>query len=211
MSEWRENVEILGENIVFFDGQDLKASLKNSTKAAVSLAARAFYVEGECFSGSPAIKEGDYFLRPADGDAVYFVVSAISAGYADDVIYIFAAKCNAKISIAREELEFAYDEKGKKTKPLVTIHEDVFIYRDFVTRSNKSTKDGLLDQVIYTLMLPHLYALSEGDCVIMSMNVRGKSKPQNYRVESVSSALANVEDTGVDTAQLSVDLRGEKE
>lgn len=206
MSIWSNIVKRLGETISFGE-TNIKASLKQSTKAVYSLANRAYYVEGQN-EVNAAIAVGSYFTRPCDNSNIYFVVSLTSDNAADDVQYMYAAKCNAEITIARKSAEPVINEFEEETYPFNTIFSGVKVFRDFAVRSQKSTNDGLLDQTIYTLMLPHSFMLSEGDRVVMKTNVAGEYKDQNYKVESISSALVDLSGVGgIDFAQLSLDLR----
>lgn len=206
MSKWSAVVNKLGETIML-NNQYIKASLKQSTKATYSLANRAFYIEGQCVKGYPEIKAGDYFTRLID-NTKYMVVSSTAEGLADDICYIYAAQCNVQISIARQSQTEIENELGERIKPFNIVYSEVDAFRETETRSYKTTNDGLIDQTIYTLMLPHKYLLSEGDRVIMKSNVDGEFKNVNYRVESISNAVVGLDGNGIDVAQLSFDVRG---
>lgn len=206
MSIWKNIVQQLGETLKF-GNISVKASLKQSTKAAYSLANRAYYIEGQ-IEINDIVKVGAYFNRNCEKDNVYFVVSLASEDITNDIQYMYAAKCNAEITIARKSTEPITNEFGEETYPFIPIFSGVKVFRDFAVRSQKTTNDGLIDQTIYTLMLPHSYMLSESDRVIMKANVAGEYKDQNYKVESVSSALVDLSGIGgIDFAQLSLDIR----
>lgn len=207
MSVFGVTVARHGETVDFGNLGKVKASLKASTKAAYSLANRAYYIEGQCFRTFPDMfAVGDYFTRENDGGR-YFVSTVQSEPLAADLVYLYGIKCNAIISIYRYK-GYA-DGNGDKNREWETVAEDIYCFRDFVDRSGKTTNDGLIDQAIYTLIIPQKYRLSEGDRVVMKHNSSGEFKDVSFRVESVGTALVDHEGaSGINTAQMSLDLRG---
>jgi len=200
MSEFGNIVNELGE-ILDFGTQTIKASLKSSTKAVYSLANRACFVEGQTIKGNPQIASGDYFQRVYD-NSVYFITTILTEPLADDLFYIYATKCNTTITIQRQT-----ETRDTFTGDLIndgwgTIHSDIKCFKDVATRSNKTTNDGLLDQTIFTLIIPHSYLISEGDRVVMTSNQKGIETDTNYKVESTGNQIE-----GVDLVQMSLDLR----
>lgn len=208
MSTFGITVSKHGETLDFGDMGTAKASLKPSTKATYSLANRAYYVEGQCFRTSPNMfAEGDYFTRNSDGK-IYLVSTIQAEPLAPDLVYLYGIKCNAVISLFREKV--IIDEYGDRKKEWVPSAENIYCYRDFVDRSGKTTNDGLIPQEIFTLIISHKYHISDGDRVIMKFNSDGEYKDVKFRVESVGTALVNLEGTsGVNTVQMSLDLRND--
>jgi len=194
MSRQKNIVARHGEQLVF-NNQILKASLMESTKAVYSLANRAYFFEGQMYKGSPAVSVGDYFTRPADNNNTYFIETILNEPMASDMIYAACIRCNVTITIKRRPNN-ERDDNGELL-PYAVVHENVKCFRDISTRSNKATSDGLLDQTIFSLILPHSYMISEGDMVVMKYNVEGQEKDAEFSVESVGSQVI-----GTDTAQL---------
>lgn len=196
-------VNRLGENIRFGD-DIIKASLKSSTSAVYNLANRAYYVEGQAFKGSYRV--GDYFSRGCEPESVYMAATIVSEPLAMDLVYLYAMRCNAKITVERYKGRKP-DENGDIKDIFEEAYSNIPVYRDFTTRSGKQTNDGLIDQAIYTMILPHRYMLSEKDRVIMKTNVGGEYTDLAYYVENVSNAVAEDDGHGIDTVQLSLDTR----
>ena len=175
-------VKRLGENIRFGD-DIIKASLKSSTSAVYNLANRAYYIEGQAFKGSYRV--GDYFSRECEPESVYMAATIVSEPLAMDLVYLYAMRCNAKITI----------ERYKRRKP----------------DENRDIKDifeeAYSDIPVYTMILPHRYMLSEKDRVIMKTNVGGEYTDLAYYVENVGNAVAEDDGYGIDTVQLSLDTR----
>ena len=194
MSRQKNIVARHGEQVIF-SNQILKASLMESTKAVYSLANRAYFYEGQMFKGSPAVSVGDYFTRPADNNNTYFIETILNEPMASDMIYAACIRCNVTITIKRRPNN-ERDDNGELL-PYAVVHENVKCFRDISTRSNKATSDGLLDQTIFSLILPHSYMISEGDMVVMKYNVEGQEKDAEFSVESVGSQVI-----GTDTVQL---------
>lgn len=194
MSRQKSIVARHGEQVIF-SNQILKASLMESTKAVYSLANRAYYFEGQMFKGSPAISVGDYFTRPKDNNNTYFIETILPEPMASDMIYAACIRCNVTITIKRRPNN-ERDDNGELL-PYAVIHENVRCFRDISTRSNKATSDGLLDQTIFSIILPHCFMISEGDMVVMKYNVEGQEKDAEFSVESVGSQVI-----GTDTVQL---------
>lgn len=198
-------VNKLGESITFEElGKEIKASLKTSTSAVYNLANRAYYIEGQAFKDDYRV--GDYFRRKCEPEAVYMAATIVSEPLAADLVYLYAMRCNGIITIMRYKGRQA-DEYGDTKDVFEEAFKDVPVYRDFTTRSGKQTNDGLIDQAIYTLILPHKYMLSEKDRVIMKTNIGGEYADREYFVENVGNAVAEYDGFGVDTAQLSLDTR----
>lgn len=196
-------VKRLGENIRFGD-DIIKASLKSSTSAVYNLANRAYYIEGQAFKGSYRV--GDYFSRECEPESVYMAATIVSEPLAMDLVYLYAMRCNAKITIERYKRRKP-DENRDIKDIFEEAYSDIPVYRDFTTRSGKQTNDGLIDQAIYTMILPHRYMLSEKDRVIMKTNVGGEYTDLAYYVENVGNAVAEDDGYGIDTVQLSLDTR----
>lgn len=198
-------VSRLGESIVFEElGKEIKASLKGSTNATYSLANRAYYIEGQAFKGKYCV--GDYFRRKCERENVYMVSTINSEPLAQDLVYLFAIRCNAVITIMRYKGR-QNDEYGDVKDIFEEVYKDIPVYRDFTTRSGKQTNDGLIDQAIYTLILPHRFMLSEKDRIIMKTNIGGEYADRAYYVENIGNALAEYGGEGIDTVQLSLDTR----
>lgn len=200
-------VNRLGEVLVFEEQErrkEIKASLKGSTNASYSLANRAYYVEGQAFKGDYQV--GDYFRRKCEKNNVYMVSTISSEPLADDLVYLYAMRCNAVITIIRYKGRQA-DECGDIKDIFEEVYTDIPAYRDFATRSDKQTNDGRIDQAIYTLTLPHRFLLSEKDRVIMKANIDGEYADRAFYVESTGNAISEYGGVGVDTAQLSLDTR----
>lgn len=198
-------VNRLGESIVFEElGKEIKASLKGSTNATYSLANRAYYIEGQAFKGKYCV--GDYFRRKCERENVYMVSTINSEPLAQDLVYLFAMRCNAVITIMRYKGR-QNDEYGDVKDIFEEVYKDIPVYRDFTTRSGKQTNDGLIDQAIYTLILPHRFMLSEKDRIIMKTNIGGEYADRAYYVENIGNALAEYGGEGIDTVQLSLDTR----
>ncbi|MGN1303789.1 MAG: hypothetical protein ACI4YB_02010 [Oscillospiraceae bacterium] len=198
-------VNRLGESIVFEElGKEIKASLKGSTNATYSLANRAYYIEGQAFKGKYCV--GDYFRRKCERENVYMVSTINSEPLAQDLVYLFAMRCNAVITIMRYKGR-QNDEYGDVKDIFEEVYKDIPVYRDFTTRSGKQTNDGLIDQAIYTLVLPHRFMLSEKDRIIMKTNIGGEYADRAYYVENIGNALAEYGGEGIDTVQLSLDTR----
>lgn len=193
-------VKRLGESITY-GTQTIKASLKESTRAVYSLANRACFIEGQTIKGNPAMACGGYFQRICDSNT-YFIATLMQEPFADDVFYMYAIKCNATITIKRLS-----EERDSETGDLIgdgwsTIHSNIKCFKDIATRSNKATNDGLLDQTIYTLIIPHTYLISEGDRVVMKSNQNGIETDTNYKVESTGNQVE-----GIDLVQMTLDIR----
>ena len=184
------------------NNQRLKASIVESTKATYSMAGRSYFVQGQVFKGKPAIKVGDYFKRKVDKNT-YFINTLLPEPQAEDLFFMYAVMCNATISIYRT-VESVRNEYGDKESNTILMDKDVCCYLDVSTRSNKATNDGMIDQSIYTLMLPHNFMLSEGDNITAPMNISGETGTGIFRVESIGSQVI-----GIDMAQLL--LIGKKE
>lgn len=196
-------VEKLGE-IIRFGDTEIKASLKSSTSAVYNLANRAYYIEGQAFKESYRV--GDYFSRECEPEAVYMVATIVSEPLATDLVYLYAMRCNATITLMRYKGRRS-DECGDIKDIFEEVYKDIPVYRDFTTRSGKQTNDGLIDQAIYTLILPHKYLISEKDRIIMKTNVGGEYADRAYFVENIGNAVAEDDGCGIDTAQLSLDTR----
>lgn len=198
-------VNKLGESITFEGlGKEIKASLKTSTSAVYNLANRAYYIEGQAFKDDYRV--GDYFRRKCEPEAVYMAATIVSEPLAADLVYLYAMRCNGIITIMRYKGRQT-DEYGDIKDVFEEAFKDVPVYRDFTTRSGKQTNDGLIDQAIYTLILPHKYLLSEKDRIIMKTNVGGEYADRAYYVENIGNALAEYGGEGIDTVQLSLDTR----
>lgn len=198
-------VNRLGESVVFEElGKEIKASLKGSTNATYSLANRAYYIEGQAFKGKYCV--GDYFRRKCERENVYMVSTINSEPLAQDLVYLFAMRCNAVITIMRYKGRQT-DEYGDVKDIFEEVYKDIPVYRDFTTRSGKQTNDGLIDQAIYTMILPHRFMLSEKDRIIMKTNIGGEYADRAYYVENIGNALAEYGGEGIDTVQLSLDTR----
>lgn len=196
-------VEKLGE-IIRFGDTEIKASLKSSTSAVYNLANRAYYIEGQAFKESYRV--GDYFSRECEPESVYMVATIVSEPLATDLVYLYAMRCNATITLMRYKGRRS-DECGDIKDIFEEVYKDIPVYRDFTTRSGKQTNDGLIDQAIYTLILPHKYLISEKDRIIMKTNVGGEYADRAYFVENIGNAVAEDDGCGIDTAQLSLDTR----
>ena len=196
-------VEKLGE-IIRFGDTEIKASLKSSPSAVYNLANRAYYIEGQAFKESYRV--GDYFSRECEPEAVYMVATIVSEPLATDLVYLYAMRCNAAITLMRYKGRGS-DECGDIKDIFEEVYKDIPVYRDFTTRSGKQTNDGLIDQAIYTLILPHKYLISEKDRIIMKTNVGGEYADRAYFVENIGNAVAEDDGCGIDTAQLSLDTR----
>lgn len=196
-------VEKLGE-IIRFGDTEIKASLKSSTSAVYNLANRAYYIEGQAFKGNYRV--GDYFRRECEPDCIYMAATIVSEPLATDLVYLYAMMCNATITLMRYKGR-ENDENGDIKDVFEEAYTDIPVYRDFTTRSGKQTNDGLIDQAIYTLIIPHRYMLSEKDRVIMKTNSGGEYVPKVYYVENIGNAVAEDDGCGIDTAQLSLDTR----
>ena len=207
MSVFGVTVARHGETIDFGDLGKVKASLKASTKATYSLANRAYYIEGQCFRTSPDMfAEGDYFIRETDSGR-YFVSTVQSEPLAADLVYLYGIRCNAIISIYR--CKGYADGYADIKREWETVAEEVYCFRDFVDRSGKTTNDGLIDQTIYTLIIPQKYCISASDRVVMKYNSDGEFKDVSFRVESVGTALVDCGGiSGINTVQMSLVLRG---
>ena len=198
-------VNKLGESITFEGlGKEIKASLKTSTSAVYNLANRAYYIEGQAFKDDYRV--GDYFRRKCEPESVYMAATIVSEPLAADLVYLYAMRCNGIITIMRYKGRQT-DEYSDMKDVFEEAFKDVPVYRDFTTRSGKQTNDGLIDQAIYTLILPHKYLLSEKDRIIMKTNVGGEYADRAYFVENIGNAVAEDDGFGVDTAQLSLDTR----
>lgn len=196
-------VEKLGE-IIRFGDTEIKASLKSSTSAVYNLANRAYYIEGQAFKESYRV--GDYFSRECEPEAVYMAATIVSEPLATDLVYLYAMRCNATITLMRYKGRGS-DECGDIKDIFEEVYKDIPVCRDFTTRSGKQTNDGLIDQAIYTLILPHKYLISEKDRIIMKTNVGGEYADRAYFVENIGNAVAEDDGCGIDTAQLSLDTR----
>lgn len=204
MSYQKDTVSLLGE-VITFGSQALKASLIGSTTATYSLANRAYFYEGQCFKGTPEFAVGDYFTRTVDGKT-YFVATIQPEPLAADMVYIFAIQCNCTISILRYAGKTA-NSSGDLTDEWTTIYENVYAFRDFATRSGKQTNDGTVDQSIYTLILPHSYGLSENDRIVTKYSINGSYSDTAFKVESMGNSLVGLDNLGIDTVQMSLDIR----
>lgn len=199
-----KTVDKLGEVIRFGEDKRIKASFKTSTSAVYNLANRAYYIEGQAFKVDYRV--GDYFSRECEPKAVYMIATVVSEPLAPDLAYLYAMRCNAVITIMRYKGRES-DEYGDTKDVFEEAFKDVPVYRDFTTRSGKQTNDGLIDQAIYTMILPHRFMLSEKDRVIMKTNIGGEYIDREYFVENIGNAVAEDDGCGVDTAQLSLDTR----
>lgn len=198
MTGLEASIRRLGEPVTL-RGIETKASLKESTKATYSFAARAYYVEGQIVLIDNTKLSGDYFERVLESNGKYLVISELTEPLTAGVAYIYACKCNAAIEIQRQK---------NKTQPFETIHSGVYCFRDQMNRNERSTNVGSLNQSIYTIILPHSYLLSKGDRVVMKGNVKGEYKDEFYEVEATSSAILDIDGKGIDIIQLSYDTRG---
>lgn len=206
-SIFKSTVKKLGEELLFDNGARIKAALKYSTSAVFNLTNRAFYIEGQAEKSVPMFKVGDYFTRQReDTERKYFVFTIQPDDCTQDLVYLFAAQCNAEITVTRY-LGKTPDEDGDLKESFETVCENQPVYRDFVTRSDKNTNDGRIDQGIYTLIIPHRFRISEKDRVKMKYNVNGVYAEADFYVENVGCALSDGNDTGIDTVQLSKDNR----
>ena len=205
MTEWANIVNELGEVIKTQD-VETKASFKESTRATYSLAVREASIEGQCIKINCKVRSGVYFERLTEDNAIYFINSVMSEPLAEDLVYIYATKCNAEIDIYRYKGK-GKNEDGDTIDLFELAHEDVKVFSEVATRSDKKTAGGLLDNTIYNVMLPHQYLVSEGDRIVMKTNIDGEYKEKNYRVDSMSNALVDIGGDGIDMLQLSDDLR----
>lgn len=199
MNVWGGIVNKLGEPLEF-DNQILKASLKESTRATYSLVNRAYMVEGQCYIGNPNVSVGDYFKRISDDNSLYFINTIISEPLTEDLIYMFAIKCNAKVQVKR--FVDTVNEYGDRQREWTDIHNDVDVCLDIILRSDKATNDGGISQVIYTMVSPSQFVISADDRVVIKSNQNGEVKDLNLKVESTGSQIK-----GICVIQLSVDLR----
>lgn len=199
-------VERLGEKITFADGKTVKSALKFSTSAVFNLSNRAYYIEGQTVKALPMFSVGDYFTRVKDGKT-FFVSTIQPDNCTDELVYMFAAQCNATITLMRY-IGKTKNSDGDQVDTFETVCENQPVYRDFITRSGKQTNDGVIDQGIYTMLIPHKFLISEKDRVIMKYNDGGVYKDTNFCVENVGCALSEVNETGIDSVQLSRDNRG---
>jgi len=214
MSENGSTVQRLGEDIIY-DNQTLKASLEESTQATFSLAGRAYYVQGQILKGNPEIKQGELFSRLCEPNEKYTIITLLPEPYASDLFFLYAYKCNAKVSIYR--LESPEITNGKRfdditgdrldSKTFELIYSNVYVFSDTVVRSFKELNDGLDDQTIYTMLLPHEYGISVLDRVALPTTINGTNSTKNLRVDSISNALIGISSTGIDQIQLSFDTR----
>lgn len=208
-SYFRQTVEQLGETLVFDNGAKVRSALKYSTAAVFNLSNRAYYIEGQTVKSRPMFNVGDYFVRKRDKSGKKYFVSTIQFdACTDELVYMFAAQCNAEITVTRY-IGKVPNEDGDLKDTFETVCENQPVYRDFTTRSSKQTNDGLIDQAIYTLLIPHKFLISEKDRVVMKYNEGGKYIETNFYVENVACALADGEELGIDSVQLSRDNRTE--
>lgn len=199
-------VRTLGENI-YINSKPYKASLKNSTSAVYSLANRAFYVEGQCETGPYEV--GDSFIRCCDSKE-YCIFTVVCEPVSPGVSYIYAAQYNAKVDIYRYKGKEP-DKCGDLKDVFELLYEQIPVYRDLVPRTGKNTNDGLMDQSIYTIIIPHKYGVCEHDRIVMKYARDGEYQDTAYMVEAVGNALSDTGGTGIDSLQLSYDTRNEVE
>lgn len=204
-SVFKNTVKKLGESITFNDtGITVKAALKYSTSAVFNFANRAYYVEGQIVKSKPMFNVGDYFTRKCDSKT-YFVSTIQPDSLTNDLVYSFGIQCNATITVTRN-LGKITDEDGNLVDNWITVCENTPVYRDFTTRSGKQTNDGLMDQGIYTMIVPHKLLLSAKDRVIMKYNENGIYTDTDFFVENLNCSLSD-DLYGIDSIQLSRDIR----
>lgn len=205
------------ENFLREDGTTVKAgNVVNSTKATYSLSARAYFFEGLLVQNPnwPKIPEdfkpvevGEYLLRQLDGD-YYMVNTRQIQPRSPGQDYIFMAKTNAKVTLARPRKKAL--GQGNAQDKFEVYAEGVRIFMDTTTRSFKEQNDGLLPQDITIIHVPARYGIQRMDRVYLLDGGKPLEECEFYRVDSINDALTTADDpsdVGVDVMQLSEDKR----
>lgn len=196
----------LGETI-HFGKKAIKASFKSSTSAVFNLSNRAFYIEGQAFSGDYRV--GDYFTRDIEPDGnVYMVATVLTEPTSPDLCYLFGMQCNCLATFILDKGK-SIDENGDLSDGFETVAENIPVYRDFTTRQPKQSNDGALDQGIYTMYVPHKLLASYGMRVRVPYNVNGKNEMTDFIVDNVGTALGAPDGSGIDALQLTLDTRSD--
>lgn len=190
-----------GETLALETGALLRASLKASTQATYSLGSRAYYYQGVSTIGGAV---GDYLTRSGDG-LYYFIETIQPEPVFSGLQTVYLVQCNAKVALLRDEGDA--DGAGNLVPDFVPYAENVCVYKDTTTRSMKAVNDGLIDQAIYVMHLPHKYHVWPMDRICV-YDAAGQ-EVERYRVESVGDTLTPIDsvDEGVDVLQLSEDTR----
>lgn len=177
----------------------LKCSLKASTRATYSLGNRANFFEGLVEKG---IEDGDVCQRKIDG-FTYMVITVMPETRYPTLNYVYITRCNAIATVEREKMEESTPSSGAQNGNFEPVAENVKCYKVITTRAMKSQNDGLLDQTIYVLYIPH----DAGVRVMDRILIENDNVP--YRVDSVDNSMTvlGYSSGGVDMIQLSPDTR----
>lgn len=202
------------------DGEEYqgKISLVAKTASTYMLGEREYLMTGTAtFPDIEAQKtfRGCYFHRQTNPDKTYMLSSVIAKDTTPYVADVYAMECNANISLGylTEEL----DKKGDRVKTLHLLHEDIPVYWDSTLQKQKRSSDGNYDQTIYFVQIPARYGVSQEQVIThKQLEFNEKTKLNEivdvrYRVESVDTSLAVIDETGVYgiyDVQLSLDTRG---
>lgn len=228
-------IKDVGEKLVVFyeptentvDEWQTYASITPVTQAAYNVTDREFLFKGDFIMPdvkNPRNISGMYFKRFAVPEKNYMFVSAIEGDVSDKYRYIYAVQVNELLDLC-EQME-VIDENLNNTVVFVPYATNVMGYFTTVTRTQKSTQDGMLDQAIYNCMIPAKYKVApemrirKNSLVVSQKMVDGKVvytreyKKVNYKVESVDTSLVVYDEfsdtfTGVISMQLSEDLRAD--
>lgn len=190
-----------GEALELESGDVLRASLEASTRATYSLGNRAYYFQGASTKGGVV---GDYVTRSGDG-LVYFIetIQPVPAFHGLQTVYL--VQCNARVTLLRDEN--GTDGSGNLIPGFKPYAEGVRVYKDTTTRNMKAVSDGLIDQAIYVMHIPHKYHVRPMDRICV-YDAEG-NELECYRAESVGDTLTPIDsvDEGVDVVQMSEDTR----
>lgn len=192
-----------GEIFTKENGDTFKGSIKASTRATFSLAARACYFEGTTQQG---ISVGDYIIRNID-QRKYLVQTLQVQPFSPELEYAFFAQCNQIVTLARP---------SKTEENTFEIYaNEIPIFMEKTTRSFKEQNDGLISQDITVIQIPVRYGIRKLDRVYILRSGLPLNECEYFRVDSINDSLTplveSVDATGIDVMQLTEDRRSGKD
>lgn len=192
-----------------------KMSITNATQAAYSLVDRELLYKGNFvlpLKFRATDLSGQYFERALIPGTQYLIISSILEPTNSKLGFLYAVQCNEIISICKTEEK--KDEWGN-TKNIYVLDKEksnINCYFYSILRSFKVQNDGKLDQAMYTLLLPSRYKLSPMQKIIKKSFLNGEYTDEYYLVNSIETALTNVNEneeiSGIISAQLTKDIDG---
>lgn len=183
-------------------GEIFCAAVDRSTKATYSLGNRAYYFEGTICTGT---KTGEYLTRLLDNET-YMVCTRFPYPYCPTLDVVYLTMTNAICKVQRE-----IGKTKNKYGDSVTVWQDylteVKCYMDTVNRPLKETLDGLKNETLFIITLPHKFDVQKLDRII-TLDEHGQEIAK-FKVDSINDVLVvngNIHD-GIDVLQVVDDLR----